>query len=245
MANSLSRKYFLDTGSECSRKEFIQQEINKGKTKSVISEETGIPYDAVSDVVDSFYREITSPPGNPIEDQTEPLPEEPRMQSVRERINVPDIDDTPKKRCNMGKNCQHPDGPLLPITQFNKRSASPDKLSYTCKECEKIRSRFNYSRRKKVPTEKLPPRVTPEHRERILEPAPEEKVLPRIDDVKMAVISRCVVDGMLTCGNCLRPILRARDMVIAHVVPLEDGGADEVSNMHCVHKNCEAYDDEQ
>lgn len=246
MANSLSRTYFLDTGKECSRKEFIQQELTKNKTKIVISEETGISYDIVSDVVDEIINEPDAkeePQHVEIEEEDKEYPPKHVSIPVEEQIHAKNNENLPKKRCNMGRNCQHPEGPLLPVTLFNKRAASPDKLSYTCKECEKTRSRFNYSRRTKVPTNKLPPRVVPEHRQRILEPAPEDPGASRLDDVKMAVISKCAVDGMLTCGKCLRPISRARDMIIDHIVPLEEGGLNEVSNMHCVHKECEAHDE--
>lgn len=39
------------------------------------------------------------------------------------------------KRCTAGDNCLHPNGPLLPISEFNKDSGKKDGLSVRCKVC--------------------------------------------------------------------------------------------------------------
>ena len=65
------------------------------------------------------------------------------------------------KICNKRDECVHPEGPELPLEQFNKRSASPDGRTYTCKECEKKAAKENYHHRKKHGKTKL----TPEQRE--------------------------------------------------------------------------------
>lgn len=54
------------------------------------------------------------------------------------------------KTCNKGPLCIHPDGPKQPIENFNKRSASPDGHTYTCKTCEKKSAKDSYERRKKA-----------------------------------------------------------------------------------------------
>ena len=60
-----------------------------------------------------------------------------------------DNEKTGYKTCNKGPNCIHPKGPSLPLEEFNKRSASPDGRTYTCKECEREQARQSYHRRKK------------------------------------------------------------------------------------------------
>lgn len=43
------------------------------------------------------------------------------------------------KRCTAGENCLHPEGPLLPLSEFNKDSSKKDGLSTRCKACKYAR----------------------------------------------------------------------------------------------------------
>ena len=54
------------------------------------------------------------------------------------------------KICNKGPMCIHPEGPSQPITNFNKRKASPDGHTYTCKTCERESAKASYARRKEA-----------------------------------------------------------------------------------------------
>ena len=69
------------------------------------------------------------------------------------------------KRCNKGSQCLTGD-PLQPITNFSKRSASPDGHTYTCKTCEAASARESYHRRK---TKKKQEQYYKENREKRLE----------------------------------------------------------------------------
>lgn len=60
-----------------------------------------------------------------------------------------EVKDVGMKRCNKGDRCIT-GKPLQPLTNFSKRSNSPDGHTYTCKECEKIAAKDSYHRRKDV-----------------------------------------------------------------------------------------------
>lgn len=175
------------------------------------------------------------------------------------------------KTCNRGENCLHPDGPVLPLDQFNKRKQSPDGHTYTCKICEKERAKESYQRRK---VEGKLPKLTPEEKEarkqfyreyyqqnREKRRAYDEKYRKskegraamnegharRKERLKKQagepykrweVIEKDTVDGVLICGICGKPIERIRDMHLDHIIPVAQGGPDELSNVRCVHKEC-------
>jgi hypothetical protein len=46
-----------------------------------------------------------------------------------------------EKLCISGTNCKHPDGPLLPLSEFYKHRPAADGLFPYCKECKKVLTR--------------------------------------------------------------------------------------------------------
>lgn len=52
------------------------------------------------------------------------------------------------------------------------------------------------------------------------------------------VIKRDSVDGVLYCQICHKPIKRLSDLHIDHIIPIVEGGRDELSNVRCTHKTC-------
>lgn len=71
------------------------------------------------------------------------------------------------KTCNLRDKCLTGD-PVQPITNFNRRKASPDGHTYTCKTCEAARARESYRLRKDKVTQRRK-NETPLEREARLE----------------------------------------------------------------------------
>jgi len=52
------------------------------------------------------------------------------------------------------------------------------------------------------------------------------------------VIERDTVDGILACKTCGKTLERLEDVHIDHIMPIADGGIDELDNVRCICKNC-------
>lgn len=52
------------------------------------------------------------------------------------------------------------------------------------------------------------------------------------------VVNRDSVDGVLICQICMEPIEKLSDLHIDHIIPVIDGGIDELNNVRCTHKTC-------
>jgi len=52
------------------------------------------------------------------------------------------------------------------------------------------------------------------------------------------VIIRDSVDGVLYCQICKEPINNLADLQIDHIIPIVEGGRDELDNVRCAHKGC-------
>lgn len=179
-------------------------------------------------------------------------------------------DEVRTKVCNLGEKCIHPDGPVLPLDQFNKRKQSPDGHTYTCKMCEKARAKESYYRRKAAGKIVLSPEQREANKEFYREYYRANKDKRREYDAtyrksrdgkkamnagharrkmrlkaqagepyeRWEVIEKDTKDGVLLCGICGQPIERIRDMQLDHIIPIAQGGKDELANVRCVHTEC-------
>ena len=174
------------------------------------------------------------------------------------------------KTCNRGPKCLNPEGPTQPIENFNKRKASADGHTYTCKVCEKASAKASYHRRKKMGKLEMTPeehamkkqfyrdyyqenkdrkkkydkqyqqteagkKAMKEGHSRRRERIKKQKGEPY---QRWEVIERDSKDGTLLCQVCKEPIERLRDVHVDHIVPIVEGGIDELDNVRCVCKTC-------
>lgn len=174
------------------------------------------------------------------------------------------------KICNKRDECTHPNGPELPLWEFNRRSASPDGHTYTCKECEKKAARESYHRRKQKGKLKMSKEEHEKRKQYYRDYYQDNKDKKRAYDKeyqqtpagkkamkkghakrrrklkkqagepyeRYEVVQRDSVDGVLQCQMCGEIIDRVRDVHIDHIIPISQGGSDELDNVRCVCASC-------
>jgi 5-methylcytosine-specific restriction endonuclease McrA len=127
---------------------------------------------------------------------------------------------------------------LLPVTDFYKRKGSPDGRAYVCKECARAKSttwnqeNAEYKREYQAQWQRDNPDLANarNHRYRArLMSAPGDGWTP---EQWQAVLDHYAPDGKcLACG-------KKRKLTVDHVVMLQDGGANDISNVQPLCRRC-------